>query len=433
MQSRPIVPRPAVPFAGFGFAAASLLTLAATADDGDWPSFRGPDRTGVSAETGLLTRWPEGGPRLLWETAGAGRGYASLAIVGDSIYTLGDGPSVADDEDEYLSCFDRDSGQPRWRLKTGPAWDRGQESWQGSRSTPTVDGDRVYVITPFGELVCASTDGRELWRRHLMEEFQGRKADSWGYSESVLIDGDRLVCTPGGPEKTMVALNKLTGDELWSAARDEDRGAGHASVVVAEVGGTRVYVQTTGSGALGVRADDGRLLWGYEIDKTTAVIPTPIVRDDLVFFAAGYRRGGALLRQIPDGDGIRAEEVYPLDPQLANKHGGIVRVGDYLYGDSDDQGIPFCAEFLTGEQQWKSRGSGRRSASIVAADGHLYIRYSDGTMTLVEATPVEMREVGSFKIPDSGDPPSWSHPVVLQGRLYLREDDRILCYDVARS
>lgn len=401
-----------------------------TAADPDWPTFRGPDRTAVAEESGLLREWPESGPPLVWETAGAGRGYASLAIAGDQIYTLGDGPSTAADLDEYLSCFDRSSGELRWALKTGAAWNRGQDSLQGSRSTPTVDGDRVYVLTPHGELVCAGTDGREQWRRHLMNDFGGKKADGWGYSESVLVDGDKLICTPGGAEQTMVALNRQTGDLLWSASRPDDRGAGHASIVISEVGDVRVYVQTTGSGAMGVRADDGELLWTYDIDRTTAVIPTPIVRDDLVFFSAGYNRGGALLRQVAEGSSVRVDEVYPLDPQLANKHGGIVLVGDYLYGDSDDQGIPFCAEFMTGEMLWKSRGSGRRSASIVAADDHLYIRYSDGTMTLVKADPESMQEVGSFEIPDRGDKPSWAHPVVLDGRLYLREDDRILCYDV---
>ena len=161
------------------------------------------------------------------------------------------------------------------------------------------------------------------------------------------------------------------------------------------------------------------------------MIPTPIVRDDLVFFAAGYGRGGALLRQVADGNNVKVETVYPLNPKLTNKHGGIVLVGDYLYGDSDDRGTPFCAELMTGEVKWKSRGSGKKSASIVAADGHLYIRYSDGMMTLVKADPDSLQEVGSFKVPGSGDRPSWAHPVIAGGRLYLREGDRILCYSIS--
>jgi hypothetical protein len=192
-----------------------------------------------------------------------------------------------------------------------------------------------------------------------------------------------------------------------------------------------VYIQTTAGGALGVDAAQGRLLWTYPIDKTVAVIPTPIVRDDLVFFSAGYKRGGALLRQVPGpGGGVTVEEVYGLVPDLANKHGGIVLVGDHLYGDSDDKGIPFCAELGSGKLAWKQRGSGKGSAAILAADGHLYVRYASGMLALVKADPVGYAEVASFQVPGSGDRPSWAHPVILDGRLYLREGDEILCYDV---
>lgn len=411
---------------------AALLCIAPSfaEDKNDWPTFRGADRTAVSKETGLLKKWPGSGPELVWEGKGAGKGYAGVAVAGDRLYTLGNGLSTASDEDEYLVCFDRETGKQLWTSKTGPPWKAGPASWQSSRSTPTVDGNMVYVISPHGKLVCVNTDGAEQWRVDLKKEFGGKKAEMWGYSESVLIDGDKLICTPGGPQNTMVALNKKTGEKIWSTSRSKDRGAGHSSVVIAEVGPTRVYVQTTGSGAMGVRASDGKLLWTYDIDKTTAVIPTPITRGDLVFFSAGYRRGGALLRQVPDGDGVKVEEIYGLNPQLANKHGGIVLVGDHLFGDSDDKGMPFCADFMTGEQKWKSRGSGKKSASIAAADGHLYIRYSNGMMTLAKASADGLKEVGSFKVPGSGKMPSWAHPVIAGGKLYLREGDSILCYNL---
>ena len=415
-------------------AAAIVFCIAAStskANDKDWPTFRGADRTNVAPDTDLLERWPDGGPELVWEAEGAGRGYASVAIADGRLYTLGDTPSTANDNDEYLTCFDQATGKQLWKTKTGKAFQMRQKSWESSRSTPTVDGDRVYVITPQGVLVCVNTDGKRQWKVDLKEKYGGKKAEMWGYSESVLIDGDNLICTPGGPENTMVALDKMTGKKVWSCPRSNDRGAGHASVVISEIGATRVYVQTTGSGAMGVRAKDGKLLWTFDIDRTTAVIPTPIIRDDLVFFAAGYGRGGALLRQAADGDDVKIETLYPLNPKLTNKHGGIVLVGDYLYGDTDDRGTPFCAELMTGEIQWKSRGSGKKSASITAADGHLYIRYSDGTMTLVKADPDSFQEVGSFKIPGSGDRPSWAHPVILDGRLYLREGDKILCYSIS--
>ena len=398
---------------------------------GAWPQFHGPLRNAISSDTGLLTQWPDDGPPLVWETKGAGRGYASLAIVGDKLYTLGDGPSTAEDKDEYVLCFRLADGAPVWKTRLGAPWNEGQPDWQSSRSTPTVDGELLYVVTPHGELVCLETaNGSERWRKHMVKDLGGKKGDGWGYSESVLVDGDKLVCNPGGAA-TMVALNKRTGEPIWKAVRPDDRGAGHASIVISEVGGTRVYVTTTAGGALGVRAGDGQLLWSYPIERATAVIPTPIVRGDLVFFAVGYKKGGALLRQVPEPNGaVRADEVYPQNKELANKHGGIVLVGEHLYGDSDDSGTPFCAELLTGKVVWKSRGAGRGSASITAADGHLYIRWADGTLALVKATPAAYTEVSKFKIPVSRERPSWSHSVIVGGKLYLRDGDRILCYDV---
>jgi outer membrane protein assembly factor BamB len=405
--------------------------LVGTAAADQWPTFRGPQRTGVAPDTDLLESWPAEGPPLLWKSAGAGRGYASLAIAGDRFYTLGDGLSTAPDADEYLSCFDLATGRQLWRTKTGQPWAEGQPTWQSSRSTPTVDGDLVYVVTPFGRLVaCATADGREVFSVDLKATYGGTKGDAWGYSESVTIDGDRLICTPGGAAHTLVALDKKSGAKIWSCPSPGDRGAGHASAVITTVGGRKVYVQTTASGALGVDAATGTLLWTYPIDKTTAVIPTPIVRGDLVFFSAGYKRGGALLKQVPGADGIAVQEVYGLNTDLANKHGGIVLVGDHLYGDSDDKGIPFCAELMTGKVVWKERGSGKNSANVVAADGRIYVRYQDGTLALVKADPAGYAEVGSFHVPGSGDRPSWAHMVILDGRLYLREGDEILCYDV---
>jgi len=398
-----------------------------------WPTFRGAQRTAVAPDTGLLTSWPEEGPRLDWQAAGAGRGYSSLAIADGRVYTLGDAPSTASDEDEYLVCFAQADGKQLWMTKTGRPWTDGKPNWQSSRSTPTVDGERVYVITAFGELICLETNGNELWRKDLAKDFEGKKADNWGYSESVLIDGQKLVCTPGGPTNTMVALDKVTGQTLWTCARADDRGAGHASIVIADIDGTRVYVQSTGSGPMGVRADDGKLLWTFDIEHTTAVIPTPIVRDDLVFFVAGYGRGGALLKQVPQGSGdVSIEVVYPLKKELGNKHGGVVLVGDYLYGDSEDRGIPWCAELLTGDVKWKSRGAGKDSASMAAADGHLYVHYADGTLALVKATPEAFEEVGHFQVVGSGERPSWSHPVIVDGKLYVREGDVVACYDLRK-
>ncbi|HUY88741.1 MAG TPA: PQQ-binding-like beta-propeller repeat protein [Pirellulales bacterium] len=411
--------------------AALIVSPRGAARAADWPTFRGADRTAVSKETGLLEAWPEEGPPLVWQVEGTGRGYTSLAIVGDRIYLVGDGVADVEDQDEYLLCHDRKTGARLWATKTGPAWNSGNPAWQSSRSTPTVDQDRVYALTATGDLICCdAASGAERWRENLKTDFGGKKADGWGYSESVLVDGDKLICTPGGEQTTMAALDKLTGETIWTTVREGDRGAGHVSAVIAEVGGVRVYVQTTGGGALGVRASDGKLLWSYPIDKTTAVAPTPIISGDLVFFSAGYKRGGALLKQIADGDGVTIEEVYPLKPELSNKHGGIVLVDGRLYGDTDSSGIPFCADLMTGEIAWKGRGSGRGSVAVAAAEGRLYLHFDNGTMVLAKADPAGYEEVGSFKVPHSGERPSWSHPVILDGKLYLREQNALLCYDI---
>jgi outer membrane protein assembly factor BamB len=396
----------------------------------DWPTFRGPNRSAVVNDAKLLKSWPAEGPKLLWEGAGAGRGYSSLAIVGNRIYTLGDGLSTQSDKDEYLTCFDKSNGKQLWATKTGKPWTSGQPGWQSSRSTPTVDDGRVYVVTPDGHLHCCdATTGSIVWTKSFEKDFSGKKADIWGYSESVLVDGNKLICTPGGPTSTVVALDKKSGDTLWTCKNPGDRGAGHASVVISMVGGQKVYVQSTGSGLMGI-SDSGALLWNYPIDNTTAVIPTPIVRDDLVFFPVGYKRGGALIKQVSSGTQVAAKEIYGLNPKLANKHGGVVLVGDYVYADSDDAGRPYCAELMTGEIKWASKGSGSKSAVVIAGGDRLYIRYEDGTMALVEASPAEYKETGAFKIPGSGSRPSWSHPVILEGKLYIREQDKILCYDI---
>ena len=418
------------------------LTIAGTAsilvaDIGcceDWPTFRGSQRTAVATDKDLLTSWPEGGPKLVWESSGAGRGYASLAVAGDKIFTLGDGLSTKEgDEDEYLIAFDRATGKQLWTTKTGPAWKVMQPDWHNSRSTPTIEGSMVYVVAPKGVLVaCNTADGKEVWRKNLVDEIGGKKDDPWGYSESVLIDGDNLVCTPGGEKATMVALDKKTGELIWTATREGDRGAGHASIVISEVGGNRVYVQTTGSGAIGVSAKDGKVLWSYPIDKTTAVIPTPIVRGDLVIFSVGYKRGGALLQQVASADGVTVKEIYGLNTKLANKHGGVVLMGDYLYGDDDDHGTPFCAELMTGNIKWNGRGPGKGSTVVIGGGDMLFMQFQDGELALVKPDPAAYTVVSHFKIPGSGKRPSWAHPTIVDGKLYVRSQDKILCYNIAK-
>jgi outer membrane protein assembly factor BamB len=399
----------------------------------DWPRFRGVDGSGVSQEKGLLHSWPQGGPTLLWQSKGAGRGYGSVAVLGDRLFTLGDKTPDRSQSVEFMACFDREGGKPVWTVPVGRTWVEGEPSWRGARSTPTVDGELACVLGAHGDLLCCDVaTGKPRWRRHLVKEFGGLKADVWGFSESVLFDGDRVVCTPGGTSATMVALDKQTGKLVWKCVRKGDRGAGHASIVIAHVGDTKCYLQTSGSGAIAVRADDGRILWSNSFDETTAVAPNPIVSGDLAFFAAGYGRGGALIKQVESSGGITATAVYGWKRELANKHGGVLLMNDCLFGDSEDRGIPFCAELRTGKVLWRKRGSGSGSVAIIGADECLYLRFSDGMLVLAKATSAGYTETGKFRIPGSGEWPSWSHPSIANGRMYLREQDAILCYDLRR-
>lgn len=414
--------------------ACAFIVSAAPSFAVDWPTFRNSDRSGISPETNLLKKWPDGGPKLLWQAKGAGRGYASAAIADGRVYTLGDGASIADDEDEYLICFSDTDGKRLWSTKTGSAWNEGQPTWQGSRATPTVDGDLVFVITPAGLIVCCDTaTGKVQWKHDLKADFGGKKADGWGYSESPLVDGDNVVCTPGGEESTVIALDKVDGSLIWKAVNPGDKGAGHSSIVPANVAGKKIYVQNMGGGPIGIAAETGELLWAYEMNPPTAFIPSPIVKGDLVFSTAGYGLGGALIRQVPKGNGkFEVKEIYPAKPDLANKQGGVILIGDHVYGGADGDNVVLCIELMTGEIKWKSRGPGRNSIAAAAADGLLYLHFADSTMALVEANPQKYVEVSKFKTPNTDDRPAWAIPSIANGRLYLREDDSIFCYDISR-
>lgn len=399
---------------------ASVLTLslALTLSAADWPQFRGPARDGVSKEKGLLQSWPEKGPPLEWTATGIGGGFSTVSVSGDRIYTLGNKDKVS-----RLVALSRADGKVVWTAEVGPAG--------GSLGcTPTVDGDRVYALGQMGDLVCIDRAGKEVWRRNLAKEFGGVKG-GWNYCESPLVDGDRVIVTPGGKEATMIALEKATGKEIWRCPIDtRHTEAGYSSVVVATVGGIRHYVQLFNGGVVGVSLD-GRVLWKHEkLGGNTANVPTPIVMGDYIFSSIGYGRGASLLHLTVTDGRITVREVY-YARELTNKHGGVIRVGDYVYGDTDDSGHPYCAEVKTGKVVWKrnDEGTGRGSASVTFADGRLYFHYDNGTMALVDPSPGGYREVGSFQAPRRNGP-SWAHPVVCDGRLYLREGDMLYCYDV---
>jgi hypothetical protein len=401
----------------------------------DWLGWRGPDRTNRSPEQGLFDAWGDNGPELKWIAEGLGEGYASVSVAGDRVYTTGnfsDGQSTV--------AIDAANGQVVWRrtITSGVP----QHSYEGSRSTPTIDDDRLYMVSSDGRIVCLrTTDGSEIWSRDF-KDWDGELMSGWGFSESPLIDGNAVICTPGGKRGMLVALNKTSGTEIWAAALDQDLcdpgaadlnpGAGYASAVVSHGGGVKQYVQLIGRGLIGVRAADGQPLWCYSrVANRTANISTPLVDGDYVFASSGYNTGSALLKLAADSNGgVTATEVYWLDAkQLQNKHGGMTLVDGYVYcGHGNGSGMPICVELATGEIAWgPERAAGSGETSLVYADGHLVLRREDGTVILAKATPQKFVAVASFQ-PAYQAKESWAHPVIAGGNLYLREQTKLMCY-----
>jgi outer membrane protein assembly factor BamB len=411
-----------MPSRAAGLVAVPLLTLvmaAAPAAQGgdDWPQWRGPRRDGVSRETGLLTRWPRTGPPLAWSAEGLGAGYGSIAVQGGRVFVQG-----MRDAGSVVMSLDAGTGARVWTTPIGRS--RTNDRGSGPRGTPTVDGDRLYVLTENGDLACLQVeDGRIVWQRNVLETFGGRNIN-WLVSESPLVDGDHVIVSPGGRGAGMAALDKMTGETVWESGALSDE-AGYASPVVADVQGVRSIMTLTSRGGVGVRASDGTLMWRYDrVANQTANIATPVVDADRVFFTSSYGAGGVLLQLRREGDEVRAEEVY-FTSSMQNHHGGVVLLDGYLYGYNNS--ILTCLEFATGRVLWRDRSVGK--GSITAADGHLYVLSEDNRVALVEATPDGYREKGRFSVPDQGLP-SWAHPVVSGGRLYIRNQDVLTSYDV---
>lgn len=489
-----------------------LFIITALAAPADWPQWRGPNRDGISVETGLLKEWPADGPPLAWKMTGLGKGFSSVTLVGGKLFTMSGRKGG-----QYLIALNPATQQELWAAKVS---DKGGDP----RCTPTVTDGLVYAVSTEGDLVCVeAASGREVWRKKFAADFGGSMMSGWHYSESPLVDGEKLIVTPGGKDAALVALNSKTGALLWKTELPDlgskgGDGAAYTGAVVSNAGGVRQYVQLLGRGIVGVGASDGKVLWFYNrIANGTANIPTPLAWDDYVFCSTGYGTGAALLKiaktttaipakpaaeeakiaeatkklaalnaemkQLRDVRGKLSkgtpeydkadEPVQALKPRLAsaeealtaarggdsapagrvpgsplevqeqyflkastfqNHHGGMIRIGDHIYaGTGHNNGFPICLEWKTGKVVWnKDRGPGTESAAIVAADGHLYFRYQNAVMALIEATPAGYVQKGAFPLA-SKNGESWSHPVVHDGRLYLRDQDTLLCYDLRKK
>jgi outer membrane protein assembly factor BamB len=382
----------------------------------EWFQWRGPNRDGHSAETGLLQAWPKAGPAQVWRAAGVGNGYSSFSTSGGRLYTLGARGSI-----EYVTALDRATGRKLWEYQNGRRYenDRGD----GPRSTPTVDGDRLYVLGGSGDLTCLeAASGKRIWTINIVQKFGGVNP-YWGYSESPLIVGDRILINAGGSRASIVAIAKADGSTLWQQHND---GAGYSSPMLMRTGSLNQVIFFTDSRTLAVDPRDGRLLWSYaKAANGTANIATPIVRGTRVFVSSDYGTGAALLDVRAAGNIATANEVY-FTRDMRNHHASSVLVADTLYGFSSS--ILTALSFETGKPVWRDRSVGK--GSLIFADGRLYLYSEDGVAGLAEASPAGYREHGRFTIPQQSGSPTWSHPIIAGGLLIVRDQDNVFAYDV---
>ena len=392
-----------------------FATQALAQSGANWPQWRGPNRDGISKETGLLKEWPAQGPALVWKASGAGRGYSSFSIANGRLYTMG----LRGDR-EFVIAFDIANGKEVWATPHGGAFrnDRGD----GPRGTPTIDGERIYALGGNGNLSCLDArTGKIVWTKNVLREF-GASNINWGISESPLVLGNKVMVNAGGRNASIVALNKDNGAVIWKSQSDE---AGYSSAIPLQVNGGTQVVFFTAQRALGLDVDDGRLLWEYgKPANNVANVATPIARGNRVFVSSDYGTGGGVVEIKADG---HAQEIY-FTKDMRNHHSSSVLVGDYLYGFSSS--VLTAMKFDTGEIAWRDRSVGK--GSLVYADGNLYCFSENGVVGLVEATPAGYHEKGRFRI-QQDSLPTWTHPVVAGGRLYLRDQDTIYAYDVRQK
>jgi outer membrane protein assembly factor BamB len=409
---------------------ASVCVAAASASD--WTQWRGPNRDAKSDEKLASHDWSANPPKHLWTVSGFGAGYASVAVADGVVYTLGNMDGA-----QHVVAASAEDGSVVWKQQVTEASPR--HDYEGSRCTPSIDGDRLYVISSDGAIACLNRkDGKIVWRR-TFSEWGGKMMSGWGFSESPLVDGERVLCTPGGPNATVVCLNKKNGKDVWVCKGVFDGGggkdgAGYSSIVKCEAAGIPQYVQLTGQGLIGIRAKDGEQLWSYtKVANGVANIPTPIIDGNYVFASTSYGQGTCCLQLKKSRNKVSVEEIYYLEATTFNNHhGGMILHNGHIYaGHQQNEGFPTCIDMTTGKIVWggKLRGAGSGSAAVLFIDGHLIFRYQNGTVALIEATPEQYRLKGTLK-PDYQERESWAHPVVANGKLYLREQDKLMCYQV---
>jgi outer membrane protein assembly factor BamB len=439
------------------------MGLLASANAVDWPQWQGPNRDSISKEGGLLKEWPKEGPPLAWKITGLGGGYSGPSVAAGRIFGMSNRG-----EDEVAWAVSEKDGKEVWVARLGAVHkQQAPHGKEGPGCTPTVDGDRLYVEGLGGDVACLqASDGKIVWQHSLTGDFGGR-APMWSYRESPLVDGDKVIFTPGAQDAMVVALNKMTGETIWKCKMPDSpsgasgaagggpgggpggpggsrggrggggSGASYASAIAIDFDGQRQYVQFISKALIGIGASDGKFLWRYDRPANGMGIncSTPVYQDGMVFAASAYGAGGGLVKLSKNANGgVKAEEVYATR-KMQNHHGGMILLDGYLYGANggNEGGYLACLEFKTGNVQWDERDeAGRRApkGSVALADGRLYYRTEKGTMLLIEPNPKQYVERGRFDQPDRTQQPAWAHPVIANGKMYLRDQDLLLCYDV---
>jgi outer membrane protein assembly factor BamB len=393
----------------------------ATAPD-QWAQFHGPRRDNASTETNLLAAWPTRGPKLLWVKRGLGTGYATVAISGSKIYTAGN-----IDEQTVITAMSLD-GKILWQTPNGPIASR---SYPGSRGTPTIDLGRVYHLAPDGAAICLDAEsGKEIWALNVLDKFKGANC-TWGLSESLLIDGDNVICVVGGRKTSIVALDKKTGKTAWTSRSIGDK-PGYASPILVEYDGLRQIVTAMSRSIVSLAADSGKLLWRIEhIVTLDENIMTPLYHEGHIF-VSGPKRGATLLKLKVAGKKCTVKTAWR-NPKFDNAHGGVVLSEGHLFGHSDKGSRITCVNFKTGKTMYsvKHEAAGKKSAAITLVSGMLYILSDTKSVYLAKADPKEFKPISSFRILPGGRGPSWAHPVIFGGRLYIRHDKLLMAYDVS--
>ena len=398
-----------------------LANSVSLAQESNWNQFRGPKHDNHAFSTGIAKSWPEGGPKLLWKIEGIGSGYSSVSFYGDKMFTMGD-----IDNQAYVFCLDRATGKELWKSNIGRGGDGGGR-YPGTLGTPACDGETVYAMSQFSDFVALDAkDGKVRWRKNTQSELGGSKMSGWGYAMSPILDGDKILLPIGGEGGTLAAFRK-SGELLWRSSQIKDPAA-YTSAVPVTVGGVQQYLLLTGNNLVGISPADGKILWGATFPGQTAVCSDPVLCGDVIMASCHYNVGAYFYRLSKEGNNFKVFDFEGARTDLISHHGGIVAVGDHFYLLTNNDLA--CVEAKTGKTVWTNRSVGK--GSIVYVDGKLIVRSEkgDGTIALVEATPSGYKELGRFDQPDRSDKNSWAYPVVVDGKLYIRDQNILLCYDL---